>query len=79
MENLKHLNWTSQSLKLSMVNLESFKLDAPNLAIGHRKPMIPQIEHGKSENFKLDIPNLEIGRGRTRTPQIGHPRPLNWR
>ncbi len=55
-----------------MVDLESFKLDTPNLEIRHFKPMIPQIEHGKPEKIKLDIPNLEIGHGRARIPQIGH-------
>jgi hypothetical protein len=60
MENLKHLNWTSQNLKLGMVDLESFKFDTPSLEIRHCKPMIPQIEHGKREKIRLDIPNLEM-------------------
>ncbi len=60
MKNLKKLNWTSQILKLGMVELESFKLDTLDLEIGDDKPRILQIRHETFETFKLNTPKLQI-------------------
>jgi hypothetical protein len=60
MENLKKLNWTSQILKLGMVELESLKLDTLDLENGDDKPRILQIRHEILETFKLNTPELQI-------------------
>jgi hypothetical protein len=60
MEILKIFNWTSQILKLGMVELESVKLDILNLEIGDDKPRILQIGHETLETFKLNTPKLQI-------------------
>jgi hypothetical protein len=60
MENLKKLNWTSQILKLGMVELESLKLDTLDLENGDDKSRILQIRHETIETFKMNTPKLQI-------------------
>jgi hypothetical protein len=88
MMDLKILNCTFQTMKFDLEELESHKLDTPNLEIGHGKfetfevdPLCPKIGHENLETFKLDTPNLELRHGILETfkldiqdLEIGHPR-----